>query len=459
MKKHLAIVALALLGSSTLSTNAFGDWKAGVGRRTITPQQPMWMSGYASRKAPADGTLHQLWVKSLVLTDESDSSFVLVTLDLVGVGRPLSKRVCDRIQKTHDIDRSQICIATSHTHCGPVVGRNLSAMYFLNGEQAKRVDDYERWLENEIVKSVDDAFRLRFEANVEYGLGKATFAVNRRNNREPDVIKLRAEGKALVGPFDHDVPVFRVSDDSGKVRAVLFGYACHATTLSFQFWNGDWPGFGQIEIEKRHPGVTAMFFAGCGADQNPLPRRKVEYAEGYGKQIADAVDRVFSKPLQKMESKVVANYAEVPLKFAKIPDKEQLSKTTESSNRYEVSRAKRLLSQLESAGKIESTYPYPVQTWQMGDVKFVMLGGEVVVDFSLRLKNELEGSVVVGAYMNDVMAYIPSVRVLKEGGYEGGGAMVYYGLPSPWVESVEDDIVNEVKRQLTANPTVPVVAK
>jgi hypothetical protein len=87
-----------------------------------------------------------------------------------------------------------------------------------------------------------------------------------------------------------------------------------------------------------------------------------------------------------------------------------------------------------------------VQVWRLGsDLTWIALGGEVVVDYSRRLKNELGlGTTWVAGYTNDVMAYIPSVRVLKEGGYEGGGAMVYYGLPASWSPRVEELIVAAV---------------
>jgi neutral ceramidase len=95
-------------------------------------------------------------------------------------------------------------------------------------------------------------------------------------------------------------------------------------------------------------------------------------------------------------------------------------------------------------------YPYPVQTWILGDgPKWAFLGGEVVVDYSLRLKRELgDGNTWIAGYSNDVMAYIPSERVLTEGGYEGASAMLYYTLPSAWAPGLEDKIVGEVKRQL-----------
>ena len=101
---------------------------------------------------------------------------------------------------------------------------------------------------------------------------------------------------------------------------------------------------------------------------------------------------------------------------------------------------------MEQGSPLSATYPYPVQVWRLGpELTWVALGGEVMVDYSLRLKKELGlGKTWVAGYSNDVMAYIPSLRVLKEGGYEGGGAMVYYGLPSPWAPRVEEDIVTAV---------------
>ena len=58
-----------------------------------------------------------------------------------------------------------------------------------------------------------------------------------------------------------------------KLKAALFGYACHCTVLSFRQWLGDYAGFAHMELDKRHPGCVALFWAGCRCDQNPLPRR------------------------------------------------------------------------------------------------------------------------------------------------------------------------------------------
>jgi hypothetical protein len=286
-------------------------------------------------------------------------------------------------------------------------------------------------------------------ADLARGSGHVTFAVNRRNNKEADVPQLRDLGQ-LKGPVDHDVPVLSVRDKEGHVKAVVFGYACHATVLSSYEWSGDYPGFAQAALEKAHPGAVALFWAGCGADQNPLPRRTVELAEKYGQELAQGVEAVLSEPMAPVTGKLSAAYTEIALPFADLPTRDKLVEDSTNKDRYVAARAKHLLQAIKDKGSLAGTYPYPVQAWQIGsDLTFVALGGEVVVDYSLRLKKELgRDDTWIAGYTNDVMAYIPSLRVLKEGGYEGGGAMVYYGLPTVWGPKVEEMIVSAAHDQV-----------
>jgi len=423
-------------------------WKAGFGSAIITPEKFMWLSGYGGRTAPADGKETDLWVKAAVLQAPRGGKLGLVTLDLVGIDRGISQAACKLIQEKYKLPREAVALSVSHTHCGPVVGTNLRTMYFLDDEQAKLVDEYAAKLPGLILKAVDAANANLEPMKLTSGVGTAGFAVNRRTNKEAEVPALKAKG-GLKGPVDHDVPVLAAYDAKGRLKGVVFGYACHATVMGYQKWSGDYPGFTMIELEQAHPGAIAMFWAGCGADQNPLPRRTVELAKGYGKQLATAVDAVLAKPMAPIAPNCSANYKEIELPLAEVPSREALVKDSMSSEKFVASRAKMLLGKLKDGSKIPDSYPYPVQVWRLGkDLTLVSLGGEVVVDYSLRLKKELGPGLWVMGYANDVMAYIPSARVLKEGGYEGGGAMVIYGLPSVWGPKVEELIVEEVARQV-----------
>jgi len=436
----------------TVSAAADGPWQAGLSRRNITPAQPMPMAGYAGRGAThADGTLTPLWCKALVLKDRDGNEAAIVTLDLIGIDAGLSNAVTQAIQSQLDWKRNQIALCTSHTHTGPVVAKNLRPMHYMLLDEAnqKLVDDYATFLEKAIVDSVVEARKNMTDAEVSWGSGRATFATNRRNNKEADVPKLR-EANMLKGPFDHDVPVLTVSQN-GKLTGIVFGYACHSTTLSLNQWSGDYGGYAQQKLEADNAGVQAMFWAGCGGDQNPLPRRTVELAQSYGDRLATAVQKVVDGKLSSVDAKLETKYREIDLKLAHIPDKAELERDQKSSNKYTASRAKALSKVLADGDSIPSTYPYPIQHWRLGnDIQWVFLGGEVTIDYAIRIKSEwsphADGPppVWVAGYSNDVMAYIPSRRVLLEGGYEGGGAMVYYGLPSPWSSEVETQIMNAV---------------
>jgi hypothetical protein len=218
-----------------------------------------------------------------------------------------------------------------------------------------------------------------------------------------------------------------VVDASGNLMAVAFGYACHATVLSFYQFSGDYPGFAQIELEKLHPGVTAMFFQGAGADQNPLPRRTVPLAQQYGRELAYAVDRVLNEDMKKLEPSISTAYSEIKLTFSTPPTKEALMK-------------------MEKETKGSQQRPYPVQIWKLGDQPLMTLGGELVVQYAIELKKLFGPDIFVMGYANDEMAYIPSETVLKEGGYEGESSQMVYGMPSKWNSDIQVKILSEFEK-------------
>jgi hypothetical protein len=441
-----------------LPAQAAESWKAGVAKTVITPDELMWMSGYGARTAPAEGKNDDLMCKAVVLEDGAGGRVVLITLDLVGIDRATSQAVCAELKKKYGLERAQVAINCSHTHCGPVVGTNLKAMYSISEAQWKQVERYTESLQAKIVDTVGRAIQDLAAADISWGSTRAAFAVNRRENTEAEVPKKRAAGETLKGPFDHDVPMLVVQSGNSPTRfkAVVFGYACHATTLGFQQWSADYCGYACRKLETEL-GATALFWAGCGADQNPIPRRTLELAEKYGHELAEAVHGTViggstgtASILHPLEGKLSSAYSEIPLEFAHIPNKAELEAEAAKGSRYEQGRAKLLLAKLAAEGKLSPTYPYPVQTWRLGSgPQWAILGGEVVVDYVLRLKQELgTDRTWVAGYSNDVMAYIPSRRVLAEGRYEGATSMTIYGQPSPWAPMLEDAIVSEVKRQL-----------
>jgi neutral ceramidase len=448
MKLRFLVLSLLLVpATATPGLAQEKTWKAGMARAVITPQQPVWLSGYAGQRIPS-GKLHDLWIKVLALEDADGRRAVLLTSDLIGFSQTAYDDLCAELKKRHRLERAQVALTFSHTHSGPVLRDSLIDYFPLDDDARRLVADYSRDLEAKVGEAVGRALTDLQPARLEAGEGQATFAVNRRNNREADLPALLAKGEKLKGPVDHSVPLLVVRTAGGKLKALVFGYACHNTTLNGTLWSGDYAGFAQAALEQEYPEVQAMFWAGCGADQNPLPRRKVELCEQYGRMLADGVREALRQPLELIAPALRTTFTFVDLPYEKNVSRDELDKAAQEDG-LRGRWAKRLLQRLEAGDKraLATGYAYPVGVWKLGEHQlWVLLGGEVVVDFALRFKRDFGSRTWVAAYTNDLVAYIPSRRVWDEGGYEGAG--VYeYGLPAErWAADVEERIATTVQK-------------
>jgi hypothetical protein len=417
-------------------------WRAGTASVVITPDEPMWMAGYAARDKPSEGKVHDLYAKALALEDAEGTRLVIVGLDLIGTPRPLRDRLAAEVGTRFGLPPEGLLLNASHTHCGPELRMSKASLYDLPQERVEQARQYCGLLEEKLLGLIDQAIDGLAPASLAYTHARAGFAMNRRlpteqgfqNRPNPD------------GPVDHDVPVLRVDRADAALAAVVFGYACHATTLSFYEFCGDWPGFAQAYVEEAHPGTTALFVAGCGADQNPQPRRTLDLARQHGRALANGVEAALISRARPVRGPLRLALGEVPLPFAEPPGRQELEAQAKSKNQHEKRHAEVLLQELEETGKLRASYPCLVQIARFGnDLTLAALAGEVVVGYSLRFKEELAGPPVwVAGYSNDVFGYLPTSQVVREGGYEGGGAMRYTTLPGPFVPEVEEAVVEKV---------------
>ena len=371
---------------------------------------------------------------------------MLVTSDFQGIPKSMSDPVFAQLRAKFGLERRQVLLTFSHNHCGPRLGDDLVDYYPVEAEQVELVDEYTEKMIDRMVALVGEALDDLTPARLRIGQGKTTFAVNRRNNREADVPAMISEGQPLAGPVDHDVPVMTVTRPRGQLVAILFGYACHPTTLSFLTWCGDYPGFAQLELERSHPGATAMFVNTCGGDQNPLPRRSVELCQRYGHMLATAVEDALSQPLEPVTPGLRTAFAYVELPYLKVASRQELLAASQSDNAIRARWAGRMLAKLDQGETFPASYPYPLHAWRLGQQMLVIgMGAETVVDYALRFKQEFGPGTWVCGYADDMVAYIPSRRVWEEGGYEGGSNLYEYGRPAfRWSGHVEDRIVRQV---------------
>lgn len=373
------------------------EWKAGAASSKITPEHPLRMAGYAGRKEPAEGTEQDLFAKALAVEDQEGNRVVFLTLDLIGVIENLRNDVTQQVQEQFQLPPAALLMNASHTHCGPAYGR----------EDAR---EYYNKLVSTLVKTIGQALNNMSPAKLSWSEARCSVAMNRRT---PTATGYRNHPNPN-GRVDHQVPVLRVEDSKGVLKAVMFGYACHNTTMGFRKWMGDYAGFAQEYLEKDHPGVTALFMMGCGGDQNPYPRSELHYALRHGRSLATSVEAALEvnqrtlRHQHELHGPLKVAYGTVELEY--LPEKKR------------------------------EPWDYPVQVVQFGDgLTLVALGTEVVVDYALRIKQELyeqEGPAIwVAGYSNTYSGYIPSKRVLLEGGYEAS---------RPYKPDVEERIIGKV---------------
>jgi neutral ceramidase len=448
MKKAIFLLAFicSLLRAEAVVVNmpgkAANGWKAGVARINITPRQPLWMAGFAVRTHPSEGTRLDLWAKALAIEDAAGNKAVLVTTDLLGLPKEVSDNIRERLQAKFGLAKAQVLLNSSHTHSAPVLGSALSDIYPMDEAEKKKVVQYTRKLEDQIVDLVGNALKLMEPVQLYAQNGVTRFQVNRRNNKEATLL----QQTELAGPNDYAVPVIKVVNAKGKLEAVAFGYSCHPTVLNDYKWSGDYPGFAQLELEKYYPGVTALFFQSAGADQNPLPRRSEALARQYGRELAAAVSRVLEEEMSLLPEGLKTAYTEINLPLDNPPTEAALQKVAnDTTAAYNQRWATRMLAQMKQGKPFRTSYPYPLQVWKLGDQLLMGLGGELVIEYAIRLKKMYGLNTFVLGYSNDVMAYIPSARILQEGGYEGATSQMVYGLPTTWASGIEETIITGIK--------------
>lgn len=423
--------------------------EVGVARVDITPESPIRLSGFAARsKAETDKVLHRLSAKALAFGSDAQGPSVLIMVDLISIQWRITNKLVEQLSGKTGIEPAQIVVLATHTHGSPEVGALINHLQcrgdypvdyhfsdsLLSLDQLIHIAEFNELLSEKLEEVALAALKDRKPALVAWGQGYASFAVNRRT---------------AGGPVDRSLPVLRVTDLDGALRAVLVNYACHGIALGpdVNEIHGDWMGEAQQAIEAKHPGAIALVSIGCAGDTHPIQQGKLEYVKSYGEEISDQVDKLLASALQPLTSPPKGSMKWVKLPFAHVPVVPELIEFTKDSTTIKGYYARRALERIQRGESIPSELDYPIQAWNFGN-KMIMLNmaGEVVVDYSIRLKSEFKAERLwINAYSNDVSCYIASRRVIREGGYEADASMYWYNKPSPLSEAAEEIIIDAVR--------------
>lgn len=437
------IVAAILVQLSFLSTSIQSKTFVGVAKTDITPTHPVLLAGYGGRPGEHVGVDQPIWARAIAIG--KDKPVVLIAVDNCGVPSHVTRAVLSDLSESHGITKSHLVISSTHTHNAPVL-RSYAPIVWAGrttAEQEERVDRYTLWLTDQLIKTAQSALDKRQPASLSWGQGIVEFGGNRRilNNG-----KWAGFGFQYDGPVDHSLPVMVAKNENGDAFAVWTNYACHCTTVgSRNHIGGDWAGNANLEIEAMAPGVVALTTIGCGADVGPQPSGNMQIAKEHGKTIATEVSRLLRGELIELDTAPQAQSTELSLPLDTLPDKKHFEDLARGGG-YGGNHAKYQIARIKEKGELQSHVDYPITCWKFDDrLAVVFLAGEVSVDYSVRLKNALDWRRLwLNAWSNDVPSYIPSKRLLREGGYETDFSQIYYGLPARYSPDIEDMICDAV---------------
>jgi neutral ceramidase len=449
--KSLVVCLLTLVAAAAAAEPpADASWKAGVAAVDITPQGPVWLAGFGKRTKPSESVAQPIHVKALALADGRGSRFVLVTVDLVGISKGM-RRAAEAAARSDGLRPECLLLNASHTHSAPAFAASQVEEAFqthglpTDERWVQKANDYEKFVEGKLGEAIGQSLARLEPVRLDYGHARAGFGMNRRLPVGSEVLHEAYPD----GPVDPDVPVLRVSAPDGQVKAIVFGYACHNTSVTtvVNVLTGDYAGFAQVDLEKEHPGAQAMFVQGAAGDQNPYPRGPLVYADRYGRSLADAVEAALTvKVLRPVTGPLRCALGHVELAYADT-SKAELQRRSREGTDEEKAAAAMWLKVLEEKGSVPKSYPDPVQVVHFGnDLLLIAVGGEPTVGYALRLKHELAHgpeAVWFAGYSNDVFGYVGTRQVLIGGGYEGYDANLN-SHPGPFALSTEERVIAKV---------------
>jgi hypothetical protein len=422
----LSSLALVLPGSAARAQQPV--WKAGAAAVRITPDQPLVLLGYPDRAGPFTSVAEDIWAKALAIEDPQGHKAVIVTADLVGFqAHTTTDPVCERLVKRTGLPRECFLFNASHTHTGPVVSldpqRAINVGHAAMSEaDARRTVAYTHALQDKLTGVVMEALGKLNPTTLSWGSGEVGFPVSRRMPT-PDGVIMAPNRDGVV---DRTVPVLRVDGADGKLVAVLFGASCHNVAAGGQnVIHGDFAGVAQAAIEEKHPGAVALFLQGCGADANPQPTGSIAIAEAHGKTLAGEVERVLSGNLQGVSGTLSTKLATAKLPLE--PLNRETVKPYLSLPNFQARQAAHMQDLLKAGQSLLTLYDAPIAAWRIGDdLTLVALPGEPVAEYVGLLRASVGvRNLWVAGYDNDCFGYLPTAKVVREGGHEAIGITLW----------------------------------
>ncbi|GIP39837.1 hypothetical protein J31TS4_31170 [Paenibacillus sp. J31TS4] len=430
----------------------------------ITPDHPVFMHGFGAREQKSEGVHDDLYVKAVLL--EANKQLLILTIDALGADRSFVDGIKDALLEAFGLGHDEVLINFSHTH---------HSVFFTGLDAGKRRGAYsiaqDRWPESEaevdytadeelfrsmrdtIIRMTNYCRSNLIEGELFVGRSISDFAVSRRKPDSDGKIEWRPYHEAEI---DKELLVLKLTDLSGTVKGILYNYGCHTTAMGAQLkLSNDFAGTTSRVLEEAYPEATALFLQGCAGELKPLrsadgDRFKAlsyEEMEEAGTDLANDVLRLLADgAFEKIQCEFRTVLADPLLYTEQTPAAFYESIASESTSLFYRNAAKRTIEAIQD-GSIKDRLPHYICLWHLdANTRLVAMEGEVSTEYSLLIKKLLRPHTTLTlGYTNGVYCYIPTRKMIREGGYEAS-CNFFFNLRGPWVPEIEDIIIGQIAK-------------
>jgi neutral ceramidase len=407
MKSGTLILCVVLLltfftasGQTNKSSVTTGVLKAGMAKTDITPDIPVMLYGYASRKTPSQGVHDHLYARAAAF-ESGGRKLVLISTDIGSFTDTLYSVIRKSMMEKYGLKESELFLAAIHSHSSPVASLDPSKIDASNVQ-------YTKTLHQKLVDVAGEALKNMKPVSYGSGVGYSPVGSNRRETTSDGSITL---GRNPYGITDKEVLVFKMTDADGKPAGAIFDYATHATSLGPDNYliSGDVLGISEQFVEQilGKDAVTPVF-AGASGNIDPwyriLPTFNTE--NGWipetvllGTLLGEEVVHVFN------DIKVTTPVGEISSAISTIqcPRKKLDEKDEE-------------LPALDQ----QKTVPVTITAAHIGDdVAFIAFNVEMLTEIGMAIKagSPFKHTFII-THCNGSSGYLPLSDLYKEGGYE-----------------------------------------
>ncbi len=443
--------------------------KTGFSKICINPPYGSPIVGYYEPRF-TKGILDNLYVRAVAF-DDGENKALIISLDLIELGQKYFDALKDTVNQATGVKKDAIFINCSHTHTGPLVGKDPAS--------DKESDEvYDAFLiscvRDAAIYAIDD---LK-EATIETAEAQAKNISFIRRYRMKDGSVATNPG---VNNKNIDCPLGKPNETVKLVKIIrenaddifIVNFGTHPDTVGGEYISADYMGYVCSIIENAIHHTQCMFLQAPQGDVNHVNvspskgeasiseidfdgvPRGIKHAEHMGRAIAGAVLSVCS-----VTEKVKSDKISFKTKTVELPSNQENNRLEEAKTihiLYETGRANELpykemalttaVAEAERIIKLQNgpaAFTFTLSAIRIGDIVFAGIGGEPFTEVGNRICRQSPfGQTILCCLTSSAGTYIPANENYAEGGYEVKSSVIKPGGDDIIVEGMIE-LLNEL---------------